>query len=231
MKRILKKLLSIASDLDSIGLDKEADALDSVVNQLAADDNDLLPGNQEMAQVQAAFNKYVSMAGGTFTVEGRSFEDAVPVNGKAGDRTTWTAIQVQFPEWFEDRDFTKPVAFKNYRQLLALIEKEIAALDEKTAEAQTAFEAKASEVLEAWDSLVSELYDPKDQDKYRVKDIADLQSKLNALPAQRGPADELHENVGELAVKLNTALENKDVDLLEQINVTLGGMELVTEED
>jgi hypothetical protein len=246
MKNHIKQLLRIASELDSVGLFKEADAVDGIIIALAEEPTvemiesevkspasktkGKLPGDQDMARIQVAFNKYVRLAGGTYGPEGRSYEDVVPVNGNVGDRRTWTAIAVQFPDWFHQNNITKP-KFKSYKELLKLLQGEISLLEGKAAKEDTAFENKTQEVLAAWKSFISASYDPKDQGKYSAKDLPELLAKLKDLPPQRGPTDPLHENAADLAAMLKTAVDSKDLDKLEQFNVSLGGLQLVAEED
>lgn len=246
MKNHIKQLLHIASELDSVGLFKEADAVDGVIIALAEESTmemveseakstdskakEKLPGHQDMAKIQVAFNRYIRLAGGTYGPEGRSYEDVVPVNGKVGDRRTWTAIAVQFPDLFHQNNITKP-KFKNYKELLELLQKEISSLENKAAEEDSAFENKTQEVLAAWKAFISASYDPKDQGKYFAKDWPELLAKLESLPPQRGPLDPLHENAADLAAMLKAAVNSRNLDKLEQFNVSLGGLQVAAEED
>ena len=246
MKNHIKQLLRIASELDSVGLLKEADAVDGVIIALAEESTmemvdskaklseskakEKLPGHQEMAKVQVAFNKYIDLLGGSSGPEGKDKKPTIPVNGKVGDRRTWTMVMEYFPDWFHGRDVKKP-KFRNYRQVISALERRIQEIQANHGVEDAAFENKTQEVLAAWKSFISASYDPKDQGKYSAKDLPELLAKLKDLPPQRGPIDPLHENAADLAAMLKTAVDSKDLDKLEQFNVSLGGLQVAAEED
>jgi hypothetical protein len=220
MKSIAKSLIKIANELDTRGHTGLADRLDKIVlamTDAGADGIEMSEDkakvsdepagsaakrkaeSQQMRQVQRLLNKYLDTAetiGRPAPKQLGSWGGSIPENGKTGDPRTWTAINLSFP-W-------KPgVDYKNYTQLIKLLQSEIDAL-ESSARAATmarsdAVQEDEREVLSLWSRIIGMDYDPADAAKYKVSSFLDLLDKLENLPPQRGPEDALHRKAEELA--------------------------------
>lgn len=220
MRSIAKSLIKIANELDTHGHTGLADKLDKIVLAMAdagGDDMEMTQGeatvgdgqpgsaakrkseSQQMLQVQKLLNKYLDTAeiiGRPSPKQLGSWGESIPENGKVGDPRTWTAINLTFP-W-------KPgVDYKNYYQLIKLLQGEIAKLESSgTAEIQArsdAVQENEREALSLWSRIIGMDYDPADAAKYKVTSFDELLDKLQNLPPQRGPSDALHRRADELA--------------------------------
>lgn len=234
MRSIAKSLIKIANELDTRGHTGLADRLDKIVLAMAdagSDDMEMTQGeatisdeqpgsaakrkaeSQQMLQVQKLLNKYLNIAD-AMNQTPRSEGQDIPENGKVGDPRTWTAINLTFP-W-------KPgVDYKNYAQLIKLLQGEIARLDASADEMlQSRLEARQEderEIMSLWSRIIGLDYDPADAAKYKVNNFVELLDKLENLPPQRGPTDALHRKADELAIiaKGIKADPGKTADLVE----------------
>jgi len=251
MKLIAKSLIKIANELDDRGHTDLANRLDKVIVAIANDDGmsmvdegegmsmadggaDMSVGSpsattqpatpgakapsdsqaQQMLQVQKLFNAYVKAQEEAHGIP--HADKIIPENGKVGDRRTWTAINLEF-KW-------KPVAdHKNYKQLIALLEKELNKVKLSTAKSQvallTARRANEKAAMEYWDRIINMDYDPGDAANYKINTFDDLLNKIENLPPQRGQADELHSKAEELAwlakeIKADPSRSNELVEWL-----------------
>jgi len=218
MKSIAKSLIKIANELDTRGHTGLADRLDKIVLAMTAgEDFEVSMGapevtddpagsaakrkteSQQMLQVQRLLNQYLDTAetiGRPAPKQLGSWGGSIPENGKTGDPRTWTAINLSFP-W-------KPgVDYKNYTQLIKLLQGEIDALESSERAAMMArsdaVQEDEREVLSLWSRIIGMDYDPADAAKYKVSSFLDLLDKLENLPPQRGPEDALHRKAEELA--------------------------------
>jgi hypothetical protein len=217
MKSIAKSLIKIANELDTRGHTGLADRLDRIVLAMTdADADDIEMSleeanepigsaakrkaeSQQMLQVQRLLNRYLDTAetiGRPPPKQLGSWGQSIPENGKTGDPRTWTAINLTFP-W-------KPgVDYKNYDQLIKLLQGEIAKLqDSEIAATQArsdAVQEDEREALSLWSRIIGMDYDPADATRYKVSSFLELLDKLENLPPQRGPADALHRKAEELA--------------------------------
>lgn len=247
MRSIAKSLIKIANELDTRGHTGLADRLDKIVLAMADSGRDDMvmpqgeaaiteeqPGSaakrkaesQQMLQVQKLLNRYIKKleeSRGEVYVDPTSpdikagdkiFQKVTPENGKVGEQRTWTAINLTFP-W-------KPgVDYKNYAQLIKLLQGEIAKLDASTDDMlQSRLEARQEderEIMSLWSRIIGLDYDPADAAKYKVNNFVELLDKLENLPPQRGPTDALHRKADELAIiaKGIKADPGKTADLVE----------------
>lgn len=230
MRSIAKSLIKIANELDTRGHTGLADRLDKIVLAMAeekpSEDSRSSTESQQMLQVQKLLNRYMKKLeesrGDAYVdptspgVEAgdRVFQNVTPENGKVGEPRTWTAINLTFP-W-------KPgVDYKNYYQLIKLLQGEIAKLDASTDEMlQSQLEARQEderEIMSLWSRIIGLDYDPADAAKYKVNNFVELLDKLENLPPQRGPTDALHRKADELAIiaKGIKADPGKTADLVE----------------
>jgi|GEM_PF-5633879 len=225
MKSIAKSLIKIANELDTRGHTGLADRLDKIVLAMTAEGADDIEmsldeakvsdepvgsaakrkaakrkaESQQMLQVQRLLNKYLDTAEiirRPMPKQLGSWGGSIPENGKTGDPRTWTAINLSFP-W-------KPgVDYKNYTQLIKLLQGEIAKLESSERAPMMArsdaVQEDEREVLSLWSRIIGMDYDPADAAKYKVSSFLDLLDKLENLPPQRGPEDALHRKAEELA--------------------------------
>lgn len=234
MKLIAKSLIKIANELDDRGHIGLANRLDKIIIAIANEEDSMSMADegegmsvgspsttaqpaapvakkpsdnqaQQMLQVQKLFNAYVKAKEET---QGISHADKfTPENGKVGDRRTWTAIGLEF-NW-------KPgVDYKNYKQLIALLEKEIKKVELGTAKSQvdllTKLRADQKAAMEYWDRIIKMDYDPGDAANYKINTFDDLLNKLENLPPQPGPTDALHQKAEELAYLAKEIKANPD---------------------
>lgn len=199
MKTLIQELLKIANTLDKHGFSKTAARLDKVAEEMEPRavrtlKDDLSVRSQGMLEVQRLFNKYVRLAeianGEVYTdINDLIFQPAVPENGRVGNKTTWTAITLQF-------DWKPGVGYKSYKQLASMLRKEIDKLNYVSSSKLSASEEKA---LQDWEALIDMEYDAADAAKYKVTSFEGLLEKLQNLPQQRGEPDALHRQAGWLA--------------------------------
>lgn len=252
MNKIIKDIIAFASELDQQGFTRLAGALDKIAEDVAGKAPSIsveVPRGKKsnaamgrvdegMLEVQRLFNNYVNlretMAGINYTDPSSpdlkdgdgAFIKAVPENGKVGDRTTWTAINLEFG-WQPGKDY------KNYAQLAKLLKTEIAKATESQAQDVEKLTAAEGVALQSWDRLIDLEYDPADAAKYRVTSFDALLDMLQNLPQQRGPADALHRVADELVylakeIKSNPA---KSQDLVEWLDAFITDAEATETEE
>lgn len=238
MRSIAKSLIKIANELDTHGHAGLADRLDKIVLAMAeekrSEDSRSSAESQQMLQVQKLLNRYIKKleeSRGDVYVDptspdikagDKTFQKVTPENGKVGEPRTWTAINRTFP-W-------KPgVHYKNYSQLIKLLQGELAKLDASTDEMlQSQLEARQEderEIMSLWSRIIGLDYDPADAAKYKVNNFVELLDKLENLPPQRGPTDALHRKADELAevAKRIKADPGRTADLVEWLKNHMSG--------